>query len=669
MFKIKPFLFEILPFFLLFLLYGFLTYPCIYFWDSGEFSLISTFLGVPHPTGYPLYIQLLKLFSFTPVGSPFFLQNFFSALFATFSAFILFKLCHQITNHYQASLVASLSFAISPVFLNKATMAEVYTLQIFIILLIVYLGYSLIHSWDTRKIWMISFLLGLGASHHMMTIFLIPAFLYLLFIAPKETKKLKIYLLIILFGIVGLFPYIFILFRNHLLPPVFFPKWFGIKMDCISDWYWLLSGKLHRVDMSSFSLTRYIKDFGFFGFLLFRDFYWVGGVLGLLGLIKYFKIEKRPAIFLSLVFFSHVAFFIHYNIPDIFDYYPITYSVWAIWVSIGLTQLIIFFEPVLSSATSKLLHFGILLFLLVPLTLLTEANKTFDPELSPLTYTHKILAFPEKGFSLITSYTTTSTFWFFQQLTPIRPDIEIYDQVIVHLRERARLAQLLNIQDEQFPTYIKNNLKNKIEQKIYKEIKKKNVYIDRDEGILHEKFIQKKIFEGFNRIFLKDTPKVLDGIPPNATQISLKFSPSIQLLGYSITPTKQTEGEFFIVRFYWKRLGEVPRDIGGVVKFQSKEAGNSSSTEEGFSIDFTLGSGLFHPSEWPQDKIVEEFFQSTTKSVLPGQYIISILLYDKINNRILLPEVSTNKIQDGYSPIGVTQIASNPSITHYWDKN
>jgi len=280
---IKTYLKRSLPFYLLFLVYGLLTYPCIYWGDSGEFSYVATFLGIPHPTGYPLYTQLLRLFSSLPFGSPYFLHNLFSALFATLAMVVLFKLCLQVTENLTASWIATFFFALSPTFLNRAGLTEVYPLQVFIGLLVATLGVTLLQEWDVRKLWMISFLLGLGMSHHLITIMYFPAFFFLLLVAPKGAKNFRLLFGIGLFAVIGVLPYLFIALRGHLSPDFSYPNLFGITMSSLKDWYWLLSGEIFRTEMTSFDLRQHIEDFGFFFYLLFKDYYWLGGVIGLLG--------------------------------------------------------------------------------------------------------------------------------------------------------------------------------------------------------------------------------------------------------------------------------------------------------------------------------------------------------------------------------------------------
>ena len=83
--------------------------------DSGEFQLAVPLLGIVHPTGYPLYLLLGRLFTLLPVASIAYRVNLFSAASAALAvgAFYLVALgmVEAITNrrsgaHYR-QLVAN----------------------------------------------------------------------------------------------------------------------------------------------------------------------------------------------------------------------------------------------------------------------------------------------------------------------------------------------------------------------------------------------------------------------------------------------------------------------------------------------------------------------------------------------------------------------------------
>ena len=68
-------------FFVSFGVYSVTLARAVGFIDSGELAWASTTLGVPHPTGYPLYTLLIYLFvSAFPFFEPILSINLFSAV-------------------------------------------------------------------------------------------------------------------------------------------------------------------------------------------------------------------------------------------------------------------------------------------------------------------------------------------------------------------------------------------------------------------------------------------------------------------------------------------------------------------------------------------------------------------------------------------------------------
>src|SRR5947208_5437584 len=58
--------------------------------DYAEFQMCAAVLGVPHPTGYPLYILLGKLFTLLPVGDVAYRVNLSSAMYMAGAAALLY---------------------------------------------------------------------------------------------------------------------------------------------------------------------------------------------------------------------------------------------------------------------------------------------------------------------------------------------------------------------------------------------------------------------------------------------------------------------------------------------------------------------------------------------------------------------------------------------------
>ena len=61
------------------LLYRLTAAPGLLFADSGELQTVALLGGIPHATGYPLWVALARAFSWLPLGAPEFRVTLFSA--------------------------------------------------------------------------------------------------------------------------------------------------------------------------------------------------------------------------------------------------------------------------------------------------------------------------------------------------------------------------------------------------------------------------------------------------------------------------------------------------------------------------------------------------------------------------------------------------------------
>ncbi|MFQ5812546.1 MAG: DUF2723 domain-containing protein, partial [Anaerolineae bacterium] len=140
--------------------------------DSFEFQVVSYTLGVAHPTGYPLYILLGKLFTLLPIGNVAYRVNLVSPLFASLAVVCLYLCLVHLTRHRATSLLAALTFAFSRTFWSQAVIAEVYTLNAFFVALMLYL--LLRRKTDTWKL-LTAFVYGLSLTNHLTMALLAPA--------------------------------------------------------------------------------------------------------------------------------------------------------------------------------------------------------------------------------------------------------------------------------------------------------------------------------------------------------------------------------------------------------------------------------------------------------------------------------------------------------------
>jgi len=169
--------------------------------DTFEFQVLSYELGIAHPTGYPLYLLLGKLFTLVPVGNVAYRVNLSSALFAAGAVAVLYSAITLLTRDRCASVIGALGFACTYSFWSQAVEAEVYALNALFVAAISYLllrafasvtGVSEGDSTDRygspetarrnrNMIIVVAFMYGLSLTHHRTILLLAPAIiLYLI---------------------------------------------------------------------------------------------------------------------------------------------------------------------------------------------------------------------------------------------------------------------------------------------------------------------------------------------------------------------------------------------------------------------------------------------------------------------------------------------------------
>lgn len=97
--------------------------------DSLEFPLVVHRLAIAHPTGYPLYVLLGKLFTLGPWHNVAWAVNLLSAIAGAVTIALVYLLTRHLARRRLPALVAAAALAVSPVFWSQAVVAEVYTLN------------------------------------------------------------------------------------------------------------------------------------------------------------------------------------------------------------------------------------------------------------------------------------------------------------------------------------------------------------------------------------------------------------------------------------------------------------------------------------------------------------------------------------------------------------
>lgn len=163
--------------------------PTVYGGDSGDFITASYTLGVSHPTGYPLYMLLGKVFSFIPVGGVAYRYNLMSALFAAATAVVVCVIVHLLTKSWKAGAGAGLMVAFSTAVWDQATVAEAYMMNGFFTAVLLLLALKWREEKTPGLLLMFAAAYGLALTNHVSAILYAPAFAYL--VSADRDDELK----------------------------------------------------------------------------------------------------------------------------------------------------------------------------------------------------------------------------------------------------------------------------------------------------------------------------------------------------------------------------------------------------------------------------------------------------------------------------------------------
>lgn len=189
--------------------------------DDGLFLMILEHFGVGHPPGYPLYTLLGAPFykllpDFLP---PAYRGHLFSSFAGAIACVALYAILRQIVASRLCAFIAAVAYASSEIFWSQAIIAEVYTLNAAMYLIVFAFCISFAASPASRSpSWLvyclIAFLYGLSLTNHWPLIGLGSVCFLLLVLAQWRTllRRAPVGALLL---VLGLLPYAWMIWRSH----------------------------------------------------------------------------------------------------------------------------------------------------------------------------------------------------------------------------------------------------------------------------------------------------------------------------------------------------------------------------------------------------------------------------------------------------------------------
>jgi len=364
--------------------------------DTFEFQVVAPQLGIAHPTGYPLYLLLGKLFTLLPIGDSVAGRlNFASTVYATLAAIVVFRLALELLRRPLPALVGAVALGLTPIFWSQAIIAEVYALHALIVAAALWLMVRLnleyrrptadrgppttdyrpqttdfdlssttgsqqsaaggrpsavggrLPATERRKtIVALSFVIGLGLTNHLTTVFLLPpaavaVALTLLRESPRDGGAIGRRWSAVGRGrsfLPGL-----VAFTLPLLLYAYLPlRWRAVNdepMGLSRFIDWVIGGRFQ----GALQLGAWLRDparWEIVGRLLLDAWGWVYLALAVVGLAWLFRRQWRAALVLLVAAAGFTFYALNYYVPDLAVFLIPTHVVIAIWVASGAAALL-----------------------------------------------------------------------------------------------------------------------------------------------------------------------------------------------------------------------------------------------------------------------------------------------------------------------------------------
>jgi len=204
--------------------YAYGASPTIYVGDSGELVAAVGTLGIPHPSGYPLYILLGKLWTILcPLGSVAYRMSLFSAAAAAATCGVVLTMTRRAGLATSATVLATGLVAFGASFWSQANIQRVYTLNALFVAIATALAFAWHQRRQPRTLWAAFFVCGLGASNHtFMALYGFALGLFMLACEPQllraPSRAARRFAAIASCFALGLLPYLYLPIRSRMNP-------------------------------------------------------------------------------------------------------------------------------------------------------------------------------------------------------------------------------------------------------------------------------------------------------------------------------------------------------------------------------------------------------------------------------------------------------------------
>lgn len=574
--------------------------------DSFEFQVTASRLGVAHPTGYPLYILLGRLFIFLPVGDVAYRVNLVSPVFAALAVALVYLLVVRLTGRRAAALIAALCFAWSRTLWSQAVIAEVYVLNAFFVALMLYLLLASDQApVPPRRGWL-PFLYGLSLTNHLTMILLAPALAVALLwpalglaslsrrpeapavrplvlsTVPSLARRGKRLLATAGLFLLGVSAYLYI--------PLRWPALHHGRAMALREFLAWVTGRRFG---GALRLDAWLHDpvrYGILGRLVLEQYGWAGIVVAAGGLAWLLWKQRRVGVCLLLAWAAYAFYGLNYIVSDIAVFLIPAHLVLAICIGVALAVV----GDWLRCRARLLPPVVMLLVALLPLSLVWTNWPLVDRSQAgreALRWGRRVLALDIPGrAAILADSEKIAPLYYLQTVEGLRPDLDV-----VVMGDEAGYRQQL-------------------EERI---AAGQPVYLARFLPGLEARFRLCSLGP------LVEVGTVAQTVPPTIDfPVGASFGDSIRLLGFNASSLSVERGDVLPLSLFWRADSAVPGH------FQVRLRLLGASGHVWWEGNAHPVAGLYPTGAWVAGQVVSDYHEVPAGSALPpGDYRLQVGLF------------------------------------------
>jgi len=431
----------------------------IYGGDAGDLVSAAFTGGIAHPPGYPLYTLIGHFLTKIPIETVAWRVSLLSSFSSAIALVFIYLIIKEVTKNKLVGILASLLLGTTYLFWLYAIVPEVFAMNSAITAILIYLVYRWSEKGRIKYAYFASFFLGLSMAHHHIIIFSFPAFAYVVLSKRKNLRNYTIgqYITFPLLFVAGLAPYGYIMWAARNNPMI---TWNDptnvsnfIKLVTRASYGTFQSGSTMAHTLTS----RFMQQVVIFDLTL-SDFYIVGIILALVGMIALFKKNRFVFNFLLLgllftgpIYFFYASYILwtQFSIATLERFLLPAYLYFIVFLAFGLktvSEFVASFPQRFSQAKPRQNLTPIII--LVVGAFLIAMNLIINyPKLSILkndrtaeNFGYDLLKTPEKDAVLLLKYDAPLfTSQYVHYVLKFRPDLKLFhiDSLIVGNTKRA----------------------------------------------------------------------------------------------------------------------------------------------------------------------------------------------------------------------------------------